>query len=132
MTIMVGRQRTSLDRAAINPGSEDAINMYGKEKEVKAAADQAWKQYLALPRDAGEDQLVATVAKEYDTTEQELDQLREATVRGDRDEILKRLFSAGKDHTNMQAGANALKTDQFNQTKAAEEAAESAHRRLPP
>jgi len=128
MTIMVGRQRTSLDRAAINPGSEDAINMYGKEKEVKAAADQAWKQYLALPRDAGEDQLVATVAKEYDTTEQELDQLREATVRGDRDEILKRLFSVGKVYTSMQVAANALKTYQFNQTKAAYEASESAYR----
>jgi methyl-accepting chemotaxis protein I, serine sensor receptor len=127
MTIMVGRQRTSLDRAAINPGSDDAKRMYGKEQEVRAAADKAWKDYLALPRDAGEDKLAAQVTSQYQATEQELDKFREATVRGDRDEILKLMFSVGKIYTVMQNAANDLKSYQFAQAKSNYEASEASY-----
>jgi methyl-accepting chemotaxis protein I, serine sensor receptor len=127
MTIFVGRQRTSLDRAAINPGSEDARNMYDKEKEVRAAADQAWKRYLALPRDAGEDRLAAEVTRQYEATEQELDKFREATVQGNRDEILKYLFSVGKIYTSMQGAAQSLTTYQFNQAKSDYETTERTY-----
>ena len=49
MTILVGRQRTTLDRAAVNPGSDDARQMYVTLKDVRRAADQAWAQYIAMP-----------------------------------------------------------------------------------
>ncbi|WP_321781903.1 methyl-accepting chemotaxis protein [Paraburkholderia sp. J94] len=117
MTIMVGRQRTSLDRAAINPGSQDAQNMYGKEREVRDAAEAAWQKYLSLPRDAEEDQLASSVTQQYQATEAELARFRDATQRGDRDEILKLMFSVGKIYTTMQEAANALKTYQFKQSK---------------
>ncbi|MFX1739711.1 methyl-accepting chemotaxis protein [Paraburkholderia sp. A1RI_3L] len=124
MTIMVGRQRTSLDRAAINPGSEDALNMYKKDDEVKAAAAAAWNQYLSLPRDAEEDRLAAGVTSQYEQTEAELARFREATKSGDRDQILKLMFSVGKIYTSMQEAANALKRYQFNQSKEEYEATE--------
>ena len=130
MAIMVGRQRTSLDRAAINPGSPDAINMYVKEKEVREAAAQAWKRYLALPRDAGEDKLAAIVTTQYEATERELDAFREATVRADKDEILKRLFSVGKIYTVMQNAANELKNYQFAQAQSDYESVERTYQRL--
>ncbi len=124
MTIMVGRQRTSLDRSAINPGSDDAQNMYGKEKEVRDAADAAWQKYLSLPRDAEEDRLAAGVTQQYQATEAELARFREATQRGNRDEILKLMFSVGKVYTSMQDAANALKKYQFDQSKEQYEATE--------
>lgn len=127
MTIMVGRQRTTLDQAAINPGTEDAKKMYGKEKELRAAADAAWNQYLALPRDTREDQLAAEVTRQYHTTQAELSHLREATERGQRDEIVKLMFSVGKVYTGMQNAANALKIYQFEQSKEAYETSERRH-----
>ena len=130
MTIMVGRQRTSLDRSAINPGSEDALNMYGKEKEVHDAADAAWQKYLSLPRDAEEDRLAAGVTQQYQATEAELARFREATQRGNRDEILKLMFSVGKVYTSMQEAANALKKYQFDQSKAQYEATERRYQLL--
>ncbi|MDR5758776.1 methyl-accepting chemotaxis protein [Caballeronia sp. LZ035] len=116
MTIMVGRQRTSLDRAAIDPGSEDARNMYEKEKEVQVAAAAAWNKYLSLPRDEEEDRLASSVTRQYEATEAELGRFREATQRADRDEILKLMFSVGKIYTSMQEAANALKKYQFEQS----------------
>ncbi|MEM5312570.1 methyl-accepting chemotaxis protein [Paraburkholderia sp. JHI869] len=117
MTIMVGRQRTSLDRAAINPGSSDASKMYGKDTEVKAVARTAWNTYLSLPRDAEEDRLAADVTKELDETQAELQRFRDATQRADRDEILKLMVSVGEFYTRMQEAANKLKTYQFEQSK---------------
>ncbi|MBW0445666.1 HAMP domain-containing protein [bacterium M00.F.Ca.ET.228.01.1.1] len=130
MTIMVGRQRTSLDRAAIDPGSQDALNMYGKEKEVRDAADAAWQKYLSLPRDAEEDRLAAGVTQQYQATQAELARFREATQRGNREEILKLMFSVGKIYTSMQEAANALKTYQFKQSQQQYEATEHRYHLL--
>ncbi|WP_019936812.1 methyl-accepting chemotaxis protein [Bordetella sp. FB-8] len=129
MTIFVGRQRTTLDRCAINPGSDDAKRMYGIETQVKAAADKAWKQYMAMPRDQGEDRLAAQVDKRYQETERELDRYQEATLKGDRDSILKLMVSVGTVYTQMQIAANALKTYQFDQAKAAYDATERTYKR---
>ncbi|MEX3937009.1 Tar ligand binding domain-containing protein, partial [Paraburkholderia phymatum] len=117
MVINVGRQRTSLDRAAINPGSEDATKMYGKDIEVRAAASEAWKQYLALPRDAEEDRLAAVVTDKYEATERALDTFRQATVRADRGEILKQMVIVGTVYTEMQNAATGLKQYQYQQSK---------------
>ena len=127
MTIFVGRQRTSLDRAAINPGSDDAKAMFVTERQVKASADQAWKQYLALPRDADEDKLAAQITQKYQDTQDELDKFRAAIDKGDRDGILKLMVSVGSIYTRMQESANALKTYQFNQAKAEYESAQRAY-----
>ncbi|VVD91869.1 methyl-accepting chemotaxis sensory transducer [Pandoraea horticolens] len=125
MTILVGRQRTSLDRAAINPGSDDAKLMYSKEKEVATGAEEAWAHYLSLPRDAGEDKLAAEVTTQYRATQDALTQFREATVRGDRDDILKLMVNVGTIYTRMQTAAQALKTYQLNQAKETFDAAQS-------
>ncbi|RQZ62269.1 methyl-accepting chemotaxis protein [Burkholderia sp. Bp9004] len=124
MVINVGRQRTSLDRAAINPGSEDAAKMYEKDKEVSAAASKAWKQYLSLPRDAGEDRLASEVTTQYEATERELDIFRQATMRADRDAILKQMVVVGKVYTDMQNAATRLKGYQFQQSERAYEVTE--------
>ncbi|AFT90505.1 methyl-accepting chemotaxis protein [Paraburkholderia phenoliruptrix] len=130
MTIMVGRQRTSLDRAAINPGSQDAVNMYAEEREDRAAAAKAWRSYLSLPRDAGEDRLAARVTREYEATERELIRFREATILGNLDDIVTLLYSVGKIYAQMQDAANALKTYQYEQSKRQYEASERHYQAL--
>ena len=60
MVIYVGRQRTTLDRAAIQLDPSDAKNMYAMEKSVHDGADAAWQRYLSFPRDAGEAQLAGS------------------------------------------------------------------------
>ena len=127
MTIMVGRQRTTLDRAAVNPGSDDARQMYVTLKDVRHAADQAWNQYIALPRDAGEDRLAMQVASERAATERELDRLQDATMRGDREAIPKVMINVGTIYTRMQLAATALKAYQFNQAKSEYGAAEHTY-----
>ena len=124
MTILVGRQRTTLDRAAVNPGSDDARQMYATLKDVRRAADQAWAQYIALPRDAGEDRLATQVASERAATEGELDKLQDAAMRSDREAIPKVMIKVGTIYTRMQLAATALKAYQFNQAKSAYEASE--------
>ncbi|MEM5389619.1 methyl-accepting chemotaxis protein [Paraburkholderia phymatum] len=124
MVINVGRQRTSLDRAAINPGSVDAKNMYGKDREVGAAASEAWRQYLALPRDAVEDRLASDVTSKYEVVERELGTFRDATVRGDRDDILKQMVVVGTAYTKMQNAATSLKDYQYQESKRAYEVTE--------
>ena len=124
MTILVGRQRTTLDRAAVNPGSDDARQMYVTLKDVRRAADQAWAQYIALPRDAGEDRLATQVASQRAATEGELDKLQDAAMRSDREAIPKVMIKVGTIYTRMQLAATALKAYQFNQAKSAYEASE--------
>lgn len=113
MTIMVGRQRTSLDRAGINPGSDDAAKMYVKEREVAASADQAWNRYVASPHDAQEGRLAQTVTADYQETQSALAKFKEATRQENRDDILKYMVVVGAAYTKMQTSADALKSYQL-------------------
>ncbi|VVE21976.1 methyl-accepting chemotaxis protein [Pandoraea anhela] len=117
LTILVGRQRTSLDRAAMNPGSNDAKTMYAKEREVATAADASWQRYLSLPRSADEDKLAKEVTREYNETEKILDAFRDATVKGDHDESLKLMLNVGNVYTRMQSAAEALSSYQVQEAK---------------
>ncbi|MEX3963668.1 methyl-accepting chemotaxis protein [Paraburkholderia sp. EG286B] len=130
MAIVVGKQRASLDRAAINPGSQDAVNMYGEERVDRAAAAKAWRTYLSLSRDAGEDRLAARVTNEYEAVEKELTRFRNATILGNLDEIVTLLYSVGKTYSQMQDAANALKTYQYEQSKLQYEASERRYKML--
>ncbi|RAR47907.1 methyl-accepting chemotaxis sensory transducer with TarH sensor [Paraburkholderia unamae] len=117
MVIYVGRQRTTLDRAAIQLDPNDAKNMYAIEKAVREGADEAWKRYLSFPRDDKENELAGAVTKEYEKIEQELTLYQDATTRGNRDEIIRLRSDLGQVYTRMQGAADALKTFQYEQAK---------------
>ncbi|WP_456299820.1 Tar ligand binding domain-containing protein [Paraburkholderia tropica] len=52
MMILVGRQRTTLDRVAIQLDPSDANSMLAMENGLRRDSASAWNRYLSFPRDA--------------------------------------------------------------------------------
>ncbi|RAR57123.1 methyl-accepting chemotaxis sensory transducer with TarH sensor [Paraburkholderia unamae] len=127
MVIFVGRQRTTLDRAAIQLDANDARSMYVMEKSVHDGADAAWQRYLSFPRDATEDQLAAVVTKEYDTIEAALAKYQDATASGNRDEVVKLRGGLGQVYMRLQSASDALKKYQLDQARDDYQATERAY-----
>ena len=128
MMIYVGRQRTTLDRAAIQFDQNDAKNMFAIEKDLRERAQTAWSHYLSYPRDAQEDQLAMAVTGEYETVEQKLERYREATAGGTRTEVVQLRSDIGAVYTSMQTATDALKAHQVAQARKDYEATERTYR----
>jgi len=60
------RARTALDRAMLYPDAADASKLLDRTEELAKRADDAWKQYLALPRDEEESRLAQEVGAKRD------------------------------------------------------------------
>ncbi|CAG9167427.1 methyl-accepting chemotaxis protein [Cupriavidus pampae] len=60
------RARTALDRAMLYPEAKDASKLLDRTEELAKRADEAWKQYLTLPRDDEENRLATEVANKRD------------------------------------------------------------------
>ncbi|WP_321957659.1 methyl-accepting chemotaxis protein [Paraburkholderia bannensis] len=127
MMILVGRQRTTLDRAAIQLDSGDAKSMYAMENGLREAAGSAWNRYLSFARDAQEDQLASDVTREYQTIERELGRYRDATSRGNREEVVRLRGGLGQVYMHMQSATDALKAYQLKQAQADYEETERAY-----
>ncbi|MGT2431179.1 methyl-accepting chemotaxis protein [Cupriavidus basilensis] len=56
------RARTALDRAMLYPDSPEAKGLLDRTEELTRRSDEAWKRFMALPRDSEEDQLAVAVA----------------------------------------------------------------------
>ena len=110
----IGRQRTSLDRAAIAPGSADASDMFAMETQVLQTSKDWWNRFLALPRDAEEDRLSEAVTKQIASEETHIDDYRDAIRSGDHDTIVRVAIAVGHNYTALQNATAALKDYQFN------------------
>lgn len=117
MMILVGRQRTTLDRAAIQLDSSDASSMYEMESALRTEAASAWNRYLSFPRNAGEERLASDVTREYQTIESALERYRDATSRGNREEVVRLRAGLGQVYMRMQHATDALKAYQLQQAK---------------
>ncbi len=78
--LYLARERLALDRAAFMIGTPDAAPTLDRAKVMQAQADDWWKKYLDLPRDADEDRLAQTVSSRRDALQQIADGFA-ATVR---------------------------------------------------
>ncbi|WP_420992048.1 methyl-accepting chemotaxis protein [Cupriavidus sp. 30B13] len=56
------RARTALDRAMLYPDNAEFDGLLRRTEELMQRSDEAWKRFMALPRDNEEDQLAREVA----------------------------------------------------------------------
>ncbi|WP_321854160.1 methyl-accepting chemotaxis protein [Paraburkholderia tropica] len=127
MMILVGRQRTTLDRAAIQLDPNDANSMFAMESGLRRESALAWNRYLSFPRDAREEQLASDVSREYQEIESSLERYQGAISRGDREEIVHLRAGLGQVYTRMQSATDGLKAYQLMQAKSDYEKTERAY-----
>jgi len=106
------RARTALDRAMLYPDSPEAKGLLDRTEELTRRSDEAWKRFMALPRDSEEDQLAVAVAAKREAASDGIAAIIAALRAGDRalaDQImdgkLSRLFRDAND--------SSLKLSQF-------------------
>ncbi|HTI17290.1 MAG TPA: methyl-accepting chemotaxis protein [Trinickia sp.] len=117
MVVNVGRERTSLDRAAIAPGSADAKLMYSRTDDVRITATKAWNHYLQLPHDAEEGRLADATNDLLKQTHDEIAKFQTTIQQADHDQIAAQAIVVGTIYTHMQGAADALKSYQLGVAK---------------
>ncbi|AON53495.1 methyl-accepting chemotaxis protein [Herbaspirillum seropedicae] len=106
--IWIGRQRTSLDQAALTNDPAWAERMYGMDANARKEALQWWGKYTALPQTEEGRVLVKKVSDGIDKTEQELTRFAEVIKAGDRQAIADQARKVGTIYTAMQLDGQAL------------------------
>ena len=106
--IWIGRQRTSLDQAALTSDTAWAERMYGMDANARKEALQWWGKYTALPQTDEGKVLVKKVSDGIDKTEQELTRFAEVIKGGDRQAIADQARKVGTIYTAMQLDGQAL------------------------
>ncbi|WP_343650839.1 methyl-accepting chemotaxis protein [Herbaspirillum sp.] len=106
--IWIGRQRTSLDQAALTSDAAWAERMYGMDANARKEALQWWGKYTALPQTEDGKALVKKVSEGIEKTEQELTRFAEVIKAGDRQAIADQARKVGTIYTAMQLDGQAL------------------------
>ncbi|WP_343583191.1 methyl-accepting chemotaxis protein [Herbaspirillum sp.] len=107
--IWIGRQRTSLDQAALTDDQAWAERMYGMDANSRKEALNWWSKYTALPQRTEEGRaLVKKVSEGIDKTEEALAKFAEVIKTGDRKAIGDQARVVGTIYTAMQGDGQAL------------------------
>ncbi|WDZ97199.1 methyl-accepting chemotaxis protein [Herbaspirillum sp. WKF16] len=106
--IWIGRQRTSLDQAALTDDPAWAERMAGMDANARKEALQWWAKYTELPQTEEGKVLVKKVSEGLEKTEQALVKFAEAIKTGDRKAIGDQARVVGTIYTAMQADGQAL------------------------
>ncbi|MBP0599872.1 Tar ligand binding domain-containing protein [Herbaspirillum sp. LeCh32-8] len=106
--IWIGRQRTSLDQAALTDDPAWAERMYGMDANARKEALQWWAKYTALPQTEEGRALEKKVSDGLEKTEQALTKFAEVIKTGDRKAIGDTARTVGTIYTAMQADGQAL------------------------
>jgi methyl-accepting chemotaxis protein-1 (serine sensor receptor) len=106
--LWIGRQRTSLDQAAMTTDPAWAERMYQTEAEVGKQALEWWAKYTALPQTDEARKMVAEVTDGITKTEKALDEFRAAIKGGDRQQIADAAKNVGTIYTVMQKNGSLL------------------------
>ncbi|AYR23349.1 methyl-accepting chemotaxis protein [Herbaspirillum rubrisubalbicans] len=131
MLIWVGRQRTSLDQAAMSLDAAWTERMYGMEANARKEALQWWDKYTALPQTEEGKVLVKKVSDGIAKTQVELDKFTQAIKSGERQAIADQARKVGQAYSAMQLDGQALnkyETEQAVQSLAASNARYEASR----
>lgn len=106
--LWVGRQRTSLDQAALTTDPAWAQQMYKTEADVGKQALEWWAKYAALPQSDQGKKLVQEVTDGLTKTEKAIDEFRDAIKGGDRQQISDKARLVGTVYTAMQKSGTLL------------------------
>ncbi len=106
--LWVGRQRTSLDQAALTTDPAWAQQMYKTEADVGKQALEWWAKYAALPQSEQAKKLVQEVTDGLTKTEKAIDEFRDAIKGGDRQQISDKARVVGTVYTAMQKSGTLL------------------------
>ncbi|TWC67451.1 methyl-accepting chemotaxis protein [Herbaspirillum sp. SJZ099] len=106
--IWIGRQRTSLDQAALTDDPAWAERMFGMDANSRKEALNWWAQYTALPQTEEGKVLVKKVSEGIEKTEDALVKFAEAIKTGDRKAIGDQARLVGTIYTAMQGDGRAL------------------------
>jgi methyl-accepting chemotaxis protein-1 (serine sensor receptor) len=106
--IWIGRQRTSLDQAALTGDTAWAERMFGMDASSRKEALQWWAKYTALPQTEEGKVLVKKVSEGIEKTQQGLVKFAEAIKSGDRQAIADNARVVGTVYTAMQLDGQAL------------------------
>src|SRR5450830_1650967 len=106
--LWVGRQRTSLDQAALTTDPAWAQQMYKTEADVGKQALEWWAKYAALPQSEQAKKLVQEVTEGLTKTEKAIDEFRDAIKGGDRQQISDKARVVGTVYTAMQKSGTLL------------------------
>ncbi|NUU02803.1 methyl-accepting chemotaxis protein [Herbaspirillum robiniae] len=106
--IWIGRQRTSLDQAALTNDPAWAERMMGMDANSRKEALQWWAKYTELPQTEDGKVLVKKVSEGIEKTEQALVKFAEAIKSGDRQAIGDQARVVGTIYTAMQTDGQAL------------------------
>jgi methyl-accepting chemotaxis protein-1 (serine sensor receptor) len=106
--LWIGRQRTSLDQAALTTDPAWAERMYKTEGEVRQQALEWWAKYTALPQTDEAKKMVQDVTEGITKTEKAVDDFRNAIKGGDRQQIADTARTLGTVYTAMQKSGTVL------------------------
>ncbi len=106
--LWIGRQRTSLDQAALTTDPAWADRMFKTEAEVGKQALDWWAKYTALPQTEEAKKMVQEVTDGITKTEKSLDDFRNAIKGGDRQQIADTAKAVGTIYTAMQKSGSLL------------------------
>ncbi|WP_454721421.1 MULTISPECIES: methyl-accepting chemotaxis protein [Cupriavidus] len=126
----LGRVRTSLFSAALDPTSSHAADLLARTEQFLGNSDAAWQRYLALPRDAEEDRLAQEVSEKRKALYGAFQAFTAAIKGGDHEKII----AAGVAHTPfyaaLQTSAEALSKLQTERARTSYEEAEATFARF--
>ncbi|MEZ0604313.1 methyl-accepting chemotaxis protein [Paraburkholderia sp. IW21] len=88
MEIFVARERMALDRAALSPNDAKTASTIARAQGFRAASEEWWNKYLALPRDATEDRLAQDTGRKRREMQGVIDNFIAAIRSGDHDAIV--------------------------------------------
>ncbi|EJN10279.1 methyl-accepting chemotaxis protein [Herbaspirillum sp. YR522] len=125
--IWIGRQRTSLDQAAMTSDPAWAERMAGMDANARKEALSWWARYTALPQTDEGRVLVAKVSDGIQKTEDALARFAEVIKTGDRQAIGDTARVVGTVYTAMQTDGQALSKYEAQQAQASLEASMSRY-----
>ncbi len=106
--IWIGRQRTSLDQAAMSVDAAWTDRMYLMEANARKEALQWWATYTALPQTEEGRALVKKVSDGIGRTQQALDKFAAAIKSGDRQAVADEARKVGQAYSAMQQDGQTL------------------------
>ncbi len=124
--IWLGRVRTSLFSAGLDPQSPHAAELLTRIEKFMAQSDSAWQRYLSLPRDAEEERLAQDVSAKRKALYDALNAFAAAVRSGDHQKIIEAGVGQTPFYAALQASGETLSKFQTSLAKANYESALSS------
>ncbi|HEY4351278.1 MAG TPA: methyl-accepting chemotaxis protein [Paraburkholderia sp.] len=126
MEIYAGRERLALDRAALQIGTPEAKSTIERAHMLHGLAEEGWKHYLDLSRDANEDRIAQGVGAKRDTYYQAIDAFAATITANDQAKLVDGANRLQAAYNEMANAAAELRKLQFEQAQTGYDASQSS------